>query len=381
MLEIDWQWWLTKLTDPQAYVRQVSAFLNIRFLIFYVSVAVAIQLLFLFSFLRRRRREAEGHAWSGLVSRDRMSMGIKRAIRYLAPPEVISRKSFVVDVQFWLLACLGITSLIAKALAFIFLLDQVPVVFSYLGLENNSAVKVIRSSVSELDETGRLLVVFLVAFVSYDLASYWAHRLVHTKFLWEFHKVHHYPGQINVLAGHRFHPIDSLVQYAVTGVCTATAVTIVAPLDSSNFYSSYSPYLDQRAWWYASFVFYGAYFGRLVHSHFPIYFGKFFGKLLVSPAFHMIHHSKIIANHNFGGMFAIWDYLFGTHHDVSSLKDYDYHVEHLGVPDMPDEAYTNVIQAMYRPFVDAWRVLMQFLRRSVHREPPKAKTEAADQAT
>ena len=44
-----------------------------------------------------------------------------------------------------------------------------------------------------------------------DLLIYWGHRLQHkVDFLWRFHKVHHTAQQLDWLAAHREHPLDSI---------------------------------------------------------------------------------------------------------------------------------------------------------------------------
>ena len=48
------------------------------------------------------------------------------------------------------------------------------------------------------------VVVFLNTFV-----NYWAHRLLHTRALFEVHKVHHSALELNVLTPTRNHPVDS----------------------------------------------------------------------------------------------------------------------------------------------------------------------------
>src|SRR5262245_38337761 len=51
---------------------------------------------------------------------------------------------------------------------------------------------------------------FEVLFFS-DLLIYWGHRIQHkVDFLWRFHKVHHSAEQLDWLAAHREHPLDSI---------------------------------------------------------------------------------------------------------------------------------------------------------------------------
>ena len=52
----------------------------------------------------------------------------------------------------------------------------------------------------------------------------------------------------------------------------------------------------------------------LRHSHFWISYGPVLSHVFISPAQHQIHHSadKKHWDKNFGGTFALWDWLFGT---------------------------------------------------------------------
>lgn len=312
------------------------------FPVFYVCVAIILHLLL----SMKRARDTSG-----------ISGTLKRLWWFIVPKEVVTKRSFVVDLQFWFFVNLGVAGFIGKWLTFVFLLNHMPAVFSYLHVDSNWLVTSIRSNVNELDRSHKMLVIFVVAFISHDFSSYWAHWITHkSNVLWSFHKIHHYSEQINVMAGYRFHPVDSFFQFAVMGPFTAAMISIVAPLDRSTFYSSYSPYLSNDWPWYAAFMLYTL-FSRLVHSHFPIYFGKFFGKILVSPAFHMLHHSKLAVGKNYGGAFAIWDYLFGTYCDISSVEEYNQHSKNLGVRGIPDDAYSSIVQALYVPFRDAYLIV------------------------
>ncbi len=51
---------------------------------------------------------------------------------------------------------------------------------------------------------------FVVVFVANSLSFYVFHRLLHTRLLWESHKVHHSAEDYNVLLPYRNHPLDHL---------------------------------------------------------------------------------------------------------------------------------------------------------------------------
>jgi sterol desaturase/sphingolipid hydroxylase (fatty acid hydroxylase superfamily) len=54
--------------------------------------------------------------------------------------------------------------------------------------------------------------------------------------------------------------------------------------------------------------------GHLQHTHFWIAFTGVWGRLILSPAHHQIHHSTDPRhfNKNLGSFLAVWDWMFGT---------------------------------------------------------------------
>ncbi|HMQ57251.1 MAG TPA: sterol desaturase family protein, partial [Rhizobiaceae bacterium] len=50
------------------------------------------------------------------------------------------------------------------------------------------------------------------------------------------------------------------------------------------------------------------------HTHIWISYGPVLERILISPAQHQIHHSLEVEHHNknYGEVFAIWDWMFGT---------------------------------------------------------------------
>jgi sterol desaturase/sphingolipid hydroxylase (fatty acid hydroxylase superfamily) len=60
---------------------------------------------------------------------------------------------------------------------------------------------------------------------------------------------------------------------------------------------------------YAAYNFFGS---NLRHSHVWLSWGKPLSYLFISPAMHQIHHDPKRMDRNYGEIFAIWDWLFGT---------------------------------------------------------------------
>ncbi len=140
-----------------------------------------------------------------------------------------------------------------------------------------------------------LLVIF-ATITLIDLAAYWRHRLEHQPALWRVHATHHADEAMNWLTLHRKHPLGELLSVLVDLVPVlllglpiwAIAVSAIA-----------------RSWW-----------GYLIHADVPWTLG-IFGKVLMSPAAHRLHHirDEALMGANYGNTITLWDRLFGTYTD------------------------------------------------------------------
>jgi sterol desaturase/sphingolipid hydroxylase (fatty acid hydroxylase superfamily) len=139
---------------------------------------------------------------------------------------------------------------------------------------------------------------FLALFVAMDFLSYVAHRLSHrVGFLWLFHSIHHSQPALTAFTNFRFHLGDVLFR-------TLVQFPFFVLLGSPSLAGVPLIWLTVCA----SVLLEG-----LAHCDLPWRFGAL-GGLLVSPAFHRIHHSVEARHHdrNFGIAFSIWDRIFGT---------------------------------------------------------------------
>src|SRR6516225_6177417 len=151
---------------------------------------------------------------------------------------------------------------------------------------------------SLLDTLGLASVVrFAVAIIGLDALAYGQHRLLHrVEVLWRFHAVHHSDPEVDVTTTFRHHPVEAIFNGALIG-----GVVLVI---------GFSP-AEIAAYTWVSFV-----VELLAHANLalPSWFAAILGRLIVTPEFHHLHHSraKTQANTNFGQEFTIWDRLFGT---------------------------------------------------------------------
>jgi sterol desaturase/sphingolipid hydroxylase (fatty acid hydroxylase superfamily) len=160
-----------------------------------------------------------------------------------------------------------------------------------------------------LSELQAAAVMTVVLFVAYEFGYWIDHYLSHNiAFLWEFHKVHHTAEVLSPLTNFRMHPVDTvkfnnilaLVMGPAGGIACYLLGRPVAPLTVAN----------------ANVIVLAFFFllGHLQHTHFWIAFTGMWGRLILSPAHHQIHHSTDPAhfNRNLGSFLAVFDWAFGT---------------------------------------------------------------------
>lgn len=134
-----------------------------------------------------------------------------------------------------------------------------------------------------------------------DFGRYWLHRLQHTRYLWQIHKWHHAPTYMYWLAGSR----STLQQQFVSNIPFTLA----------------APFLFIPPSWMALVL---SVFGILMNDwmHMNVNWRTgWLEWLFVTPRFHNIHHSDNPKHYkaNLGGLFTIWDRLFGTYMDPESI--------------------------------------------------------------
>jgi sterol desaturase/sphingolipid hydroxylase (fatty acid hydroxylase superfamily) len=140
-----------------------------------------------------------------------------------------------------------------------------------------------------------------------DFGAYWAHRLLHTRWLWPTHAWHHSPKHLYWLSGLRASPVHVLVLLAPYFFAfvlfpvpeTAIVGTAIVVLDAAN--------------------------QHLIHSNIKVPFVRTLEFLFVTPRFHFVHHNARIelSNSNYGFVFSVWDRWFGTYTDPVSVPDDD----------------------------------------------------------
>jgi len=167
---------------------------------------------------------------------------------------------------------------------------------------------------------------FLSMAVVYSFINYWIHRLLHSKVLWEIHKVHHAAEDFNVMLPYRNHPVDYII--AILYGAFISAVLGIKP--------------EAVILWLAV----NGVYQSMVHSDYDWKWG-WVEYILITPAAHRIHHSTNPSHFNSNlGILSIWDRLFGTY--IPPGDD----VTELGVPDRKnfntDRFFTEIFTCLGR---------------------------------
>ncbi len=188
-----------------------------------------------------------------------------------------------------------------------------------------------------------LVVTLLITLVS-DFSVYWLHRLSHeVRFLWPFHRVHHTAEVLTPITTYRKHPVYNLVGILITSVISGTAQGLIIYF---LFHEISVLILGSINGAYFLFHILGS---NYRHTHITISYGRFFEHIFISPAQHQIHHSidPKHYNKNYGEIFALWDWAFGTLYISSSDQKLEY-----GMADQ----YGNKIPQMHN---GAWQSLSE----------------------
>jgi sterol desaturase/sphingolipid hydroxylase (fatty acid hydroxylase superfamily) len=227
------------------------------------AAAQLVVLMVVFTILESRWPSARGHKWW--------------------------RRSLLVDICGWMIHPLSLSAGITLAAAF-----TNGALAHFPGMGTWLRFLEMRGSVAALPAAVQIAMAVILA----DFLAYWIHRAYHRfPLLWAFHVVHHSSEELDWLSTSRLHPASQVLNTAVVAVVLLAMGIPVAAVVVAN-------------------VVIGA-AALLVHANVDWAFGSF-RRLLVSPVFHHWHHARQddgdadSAVGNFGAIFSLWDWLFGT---------------------------------------------------------------------
>jgi sterol desaturase/sphingolipid hydroxylase (fatty acid hydroxylase superfamily) len=137
-------------------------------------------------------------------------------------------------------------------------------------------------------------ITWIIAFLLYDLSYYWMHRLHHEiKILWATHSVHHHGEEFNLSTALRQTSTGWLWKWFFY------LPMIFLGVPGEVFITVAGINLVYQFW---------------VHTEHIGHLG-FLEKIFITPMNHGIHHAKNkeYIDANYGGVFIIWDRMFGTY--------------------------------------------------------------------
>lgn len=209
-------------------------------------------------------------------------------------------------------------------------------------------------ALSPLATTGMIAAFTLVSAMAADFGFFLHHYLMHKiGFLWEFHKVHHSAEVLTPMTDYRAHPLEILTYAHAKGLGMGAAQGLF------NYFTGNTLGVSTVLGLNAVFFFYYLMAYPLRHSHIWISYGPIASRFFISPAQHQIHHS-FAEKHwdkNFGGAFALWDWLFGTLYIPRQRENLEF-----GLPGGESSRYRKVSQLYTLPFRTAarsrWRMLL-----------------------
>jgi sterol desaturase/sphingolipid hydroxylase (fatty acid hydroxylase superfamily) len=130
-----------------------------------------------------------------------------------------------------------------------------------------------------------------VTVVAMDGANWLAHYADHRLgFLWRFHALHHSQEELSVLTSFRAHPLMHTTGFVLAAVPVVALMPTraIAPVVITIYVC----------------------IGTLQHANLRWTFGPA-GRVLVSPAYHRLHHARDTQQVNLGVVLTIWDVLAG----------------------------------------------------------------------
>jgi len=215
--------------------------------------------------------------------------------------------------------------------------------------------------------TPLMLVGFTLVFALVsDFSTYVIHALHHRyALLWEFHKVHHSAEVLTPFTVYRKHPVYNVLSRALDLALVGPFMGVIAWLFAD---APVAVTLFGANFVFSLFHLLGA---NLRHSHIWWSFGPVLGRIFVSPAQHQIHHSKDPRhyNKNYGELFALWDWLFGTLYLPGRAPE---RLE-FGLSGADAKIHSTLLAAYVVPFTNCGSILRDRLRR---RLPARAARNA-----
>ena len=175
-----------------------------------------------------------------------------------------------------------------------------------------------------------ILLPIIIGVLALDFSSWLVHWIMHKiKPLWGFHLIHHTDNTVDVTTGLRHHPGDSILR----GVFFMLLIFVSgAPMYAVMIYQTL-------------LVLATAFTHANISLPKPV--DKIISYILVSPNMHKVHHhwKQPYTDSNYGGVFSIWDRLFGTYKTLDP-KEIRYGLDRY----YPNEKDEDLVALLKKPF-------------------------------
>lgn len=175
-----------------------------------------------------------------------------------------------------------------------------------------------------------ILLTIIIGVLALDFSSWLVHWVMHkVKALWGFHLIHHTDNTVDVTTGLRHHPGDSILR----GIFFMLLIFVSgAPMYSVMIYQTLL--VLATAFTHANISL-------------PKKLDKILSYVLVSPNMHKVHHhwKQPFTDSNYGGVFSIWDRLFGTYKTLDP-KEIRYGLDR----HYPNEKDEDLVALLKKPF-------------------------------
>lgn len=266
-------------------------------------------------------------------------------VQWLVPREVYTHRSNLMDIKLLLTNKLCSFAGVTGAVFF-------PPIIAYSVVRLLSGQNFEPGVKAEVTLLTTVFVTVIVVMAS-DFSKYWAHRWHHEiKALWPFHSVHHSADVLTPLTVMRSHPVESMIRNllitAILGLVQGVMLFLlvgevgIVAIGGAN----------------ALYFLFNAVGSNLRHSHIWLSYGRVLEHVFISPAQHQIHHSMAKEHHdkNYGSMFALWDWMFGTLYVPAKQETLTFGISDADGTPLP-QPHETLSAALVLPFRECWTAL------------------------